>query len=172
MLTRPAGPHCHPWGALRRNATRRWSPMPTFLKSIILAGVLAAVANPAAAQIPRLKKLKDAAKKVARPADTAQVKPADNTAAGPAVKPDPKVWENYDFVPGNKVIFFTDFSDDKVGNFARRLKYKSGPVEVVERDGAKVLRATGRAEFLIPVGRKLPERFTLEMDLIAPQPKD
>src|SRR5688500_19494796 len=24
-----------------------------------------------------------------------------------------KVWENYDFVPGNKVIFFTDFSEDK-----------------------------------------------------------
>src|SRR5207247_8164961 len=87
MLSRPAGPHCHPWGALRRNATRRWSPMPTFLRSIILAGVLAAVANPAAAQIPRLKKLKDAAKKVAKQADTAQVKPADSTAAEPAAKP-------------------------------------------------------------------------------------
>ena len=146
--------------------------MPTFLKSIILTGVLAAVANPAAAQIPRLKKLKDAAKKVAKPADTAQVKPADSTAAEPAAKPaakpDPRVWENYDFVPGNKVIFFTDFSDDKVGNFARRLKYLSGPMDVVERDGVRMLRSSGRSTFLIPVGRKLPERFTLEIDVIAP----
>lgn len=78
------------------------------------------------------------------------------------------VWENYDFVPGSKVLFFTDFSEDRVGNFARRLEYKSGSVEVVERDGVKMLRATDRAEFLIPVGRMLPERFTLEIDVIAP----
>ncbi len=25
---------------------------------------------------------------------------------------EPKVWENYDFVPGNKVLFYTDFSDE------------------------------------------------------------
>jgi outer membrane protein OmpA-like peptidoglycan-associated protein len=70
------------------------------------------------------------------------------------------------------VLFYTDFSEDKVGNFARGLKYKTGPAEVVERDGAKVLRATGRSEFLIPIGRKLPERFTLEIDILSPMPKD
>ena len=78
-----------------------------------------------------------------------------------------KVWENYDFVPGSKVLFFTDFSEDIVGNFARGLKYVSGPAEVVERDGVKVLRATGRAEFQIPLGRKLPSRFTLEIDVLT-----
>jgi OOP family OmpA-OmpF porin len=93
---------------------------------------------------------------------------ADVTAQAP--KADAKLWENYDFVPGSKVIFYTDFSEDKVGNFARGLKYKSGPVEVVERDGIKVLRSTGRGEFLIPVGRKLPQRFTLEIDVIASDP--
>ena len=152
--------------------------MPAFPRSIILAGVLAALASPAAAQLPSMKKLKDAAKKAVKPADSAATRPAagdsgrrvDSAKAVP--KPDPKVWENYDFVPGNKVIFFTDFSDDKVGNFARRLKYLSGPMDVVERDGVKVLRATGRSEFLIPIGRALPERFTLEIDVIAPEPKD
>jgi OmpA-OmpF porin, OOP family len=130
------------------------------------------------------KKLADAAKKAA--ADSAKAKSGADSAdaragadsvksegaaapvAGAPAKADPKVWENYDFVPGNRVIFFTDFSEDKVGNFARGLKYKSGPVEVVERGGVKVLRATGRSEILIPVGKKLPERFTLEIDLIAP----
>ena len=153
-------------------------PLSRFLA--LLAIVAVASSDPAAAQFPGVKKLKDAVKKVAKPADSALVKPGDSTAAKPArpdstrpgAKPDPKVWENYDFVPGNKVMFFTDFSEDKVGNFARRLKYKTGPVEVVERDGVKMLRVNGRSEFLIPVGGKLPERFTLEMDLIAPQPKD
>jgi outer membrane protein OmpA-like peptidoglycan-associated protein len=78
----------------------------------------------------------------------------------------PKIWDNYDFVPGNKVIFYTDFSEDKVGNFARRLKYVAGSAEVVERDGIKVLRATTPTQFLIPLGRKLPARFTLEFDII------
>src|SRR5262249_22523208 len=47
-----------------------------------------------------------------------------------------------------------------------------GQAEVVERDGVKVFRATSPTEFLIPVGRTLPERFTLEIDVIAPTPKD
>jgi len=81
---------------------------------------------------------------------------------------DGKVWENYDFVPGSKVLFYTDFSDDRVGNFARGLKYRGGAAEVVERDGAKMLRATKQSEFLIPLGRKLPQRFTLELDVLVP----
>jgi OOP family OmpA-OmpF porin len=83
---------------------------------------------------------------------------------------DPKIWENYDFVPGDRVVFFTDFSEDKAGNFARGLKYRGGPVEVVERDGINVLRSTGRGEFLIPVGKRLPDRFTLEIDIVAKDP--
>jgi outer membrane protein OmpA-like peptidoglycan-associated protein len=77
------------------------------------------------------------------------------------------VWENYDFIPGSKVLFYTDFSEDVVGNFARGLNHVSGPVEVVERDGVKVLRSTGASVFLIPVGRTLPARFTLEIDVVA-----
>jgi outer membrane protein OmpA-like peptidoglycan-associated protein len=80
---------------------------------------------------------------------------------------DAKVWENYDFIPGSKVLFYTDFSEDVVGNFARGLTHVSGPVEVVERDGVKVLRSTGTSVFLIPVGRALPARFTLEIDVVA-----
>lgn len=78
-----------------------------------------------------------------------------------------KVWENYDFIPGSKVLFYTDFSEDVIGNFARGLTHVSGPIEVVERDGVKVLRSTGASVFLIPVGRALPARFTLEIDVVA-----
>ncbi len=96
--------------------------------------------------------------------------PAGYSASGAApAKADPKVWDPYDFVPGSKVIFFTDFSEDKVGNFARGLKYKAGTMDVVERDGVKMLRSTSRGEFMVPVGAKLPERFTLEVDIIAPK---
>jgi outer membrane protein OmpA-like peptidoglycan-associated protein len=95
--------------------------------------------------------------------------PAAPAPANPPAKADAKIWENYDFVPGNRVIFFTDFSEDKVGNFARGLKYVAGPMDVVERDGVKMLRSTGRSTFLVPVGKVLPERFTLEIGIIAPK---
>src|SRR5688572_2859253 len=81
-----------------------------------------------------------------------------------------KVWENYDFVPGSKVLFYTDFSEDRVGNFARALKYVNGPAEVVEREGVKMLRSTGRSTMLVNVGRPLPRRFTLEVDIVATTP--
>lgn len=96
-------------------------------------------------------------------ADSARARPA----AAPA-RPTPQVWDNYDFVPGSKVLFYTDFTEDRVGNFARGLRYKSGSMDVVERDGARMLRSTSRGEFMIPIGRVLPERFTLEVDIIAP----
>lgn len=81
-----------------------------------------------------------------------------------------KIWENYDFVPGSKVLFYTDFSEDRVGNFARALKYVNGPAEIIDRDGVKMLRSTGRAMMLIPVGRPLPRRFTLEIDILSTTP--
>ena len=45
-----------------------------------------------------------------------------SVVAAQAAATDAKVWENYDFVPGNKVIFYTDFSEDRASNFARGLK--------------------------------------------------
>jgi OOP family OmpA-OmpF porin len=155
------------------------------------AFLLGAIPATGTAQLPNLKKkAEEAAKKKAEEAlkkaqadsvkkaaadsaaraDSAKAKGGQAAAAqgGAPAKADPKVWENYDFIPGSKVIFYTDFSDDKVGNFARGLKYKAGAMEVVERDGVKLLRSTSRGEFFVPVGKQLPERFTLEIDVISP----
>jgi len=118
----------------------------------------------AAADSAKAKSAGDSAK-AAPAAGASNVDAASASGAPPASA---KIWDNYDFVPGNKVIFFTDFSEDRVGNFARGLKFVAGQMDVVERDGIKVLRATDRSEFRIPVGKQLPQRFTLEIDIIAP----
>jgi outer membrane protein OmpA-like peptidoglycan-associated protein len=94
--------------------------------------------------------------------------PARAAHAQAAPKADAKIWDNYDFIPGSKVLFYTDFSEDKVGNFARGLRYVGGQLDVVERDGMKMLRSTARSTLLIPVGRTLPQRFTLEIDVLSP----
>jgi OmpA-OmpF porin, OOP family len=92
--------------------------------------------------------------------------PARTTAAAQAPA-GAKVWENYDFVPGNRVMFYTDFTEDRVGTFARGLKYLSGPMEIIERDDVKMMRATGLGELLVPLGRTLPQKFTLEIDILT-----
>ena len=93
---------------------------------------------------------------------------AATPGAAPA-KSSAKVWENYDFVPGSKILFYTDFSEDRVGNFARGLRYRSGSIEIVDREGTKVLRSTSPSELLIPLGKQqLPQRFTIEVDVITP----
>lgn len=104
-------------------------------------------------------------------ADSAKARSAGAPlVAAPGTPASAQVWDNYDFVPGNQVLFFTDFSEDRVGNFARGLKFVSGQMDVVERNGVKMLRSTARSQFLVPVGRVLPQRFTLELDIISPNP--
>jgi flagellar motor protein MotB len=92
------------------------------------------------------------------------------------------VYSRYDFIPGDKVIFFDDFSDTDVGEFPRKWTL-TGPkggnnnaVEVVEYQGKRFLRsnpaAKGKSQFestqFVRLNQKgdLPERFTVEFDAV------
>lgn len=89
-----------------------------------------------------------------------------SAAAGDAALQEPgsTAWANYDFVPGERVIFADDFSADRVGNFPRRLEFQSGNMEIVEWQGRRWLRGES-GEFLINLPETLPERFTIEFEL-------
>ena len=79
------------------------------------------------------------------------------------VKPGEGVWANYDFVPGEQVLFVDDFSSDRVGDFPQRLEWVRGNMEIVEWEGQRLLRTTGaNSQFFIPVAGGVPEQFTLE----------
>ena len=77
-----------------------------------------------------------------------------------------QVFVNYEFVPGNRVIFFEDYAEDQVGNFPRRLTFKLGNMEVAEVAGQRYVRATGHSIFTIPLPEVLPAKFTIEIDII------
>ena len=77
-----------------------------------------------------------------------------------------KAFVNYDFVPGDKVLFAEDFSTDKVGDLPSRVKVESGNWDVVSYKGQRFLRATSSGDIMIPVPSTLPQKFTVEMDLI------
>jgi outer membrane protein OmpA-like peptidoglycan-associated protein len=72
------------------------------------------------------------------------------------------VWANYDFVPGDRVIFFDDYQRDRVGDFPRRFDLLGGNWEVVEARGQRFVRATSGGAIRLDLPETLPDRFTLE----------
>ena len=95
------------------------------------------------------------------------------------------IYGKYDFVPGDKVIFYDDFSDTDVGEFPRKWTLK-GPggggntVEVVDYKGKRYLRSVPPASKeeglaattlfirLTPKG-DMSEKFTIEFDAVLSQ---
>jgi OmpA-OmpF porin, OOP family len=92
---------------------------------------------------------------------------ANGTASVSTAPTSRREWANYDFVPGSRTIFYTDFTEDQVGNFPKRLTFKNGQMEVVELDGGqRALKASSFSELMIPLPEALPQRFTVELDVI------
>ncbi len=76
---------------------------------------------------------------------------------------------NYDFVPGDRVLFAEDLSEEQLGDFPTRLRFVSANGEVAEWQGRRFLRITSFGSFAIELPDVLPERFTLEFDVAAPE---
>jgi outer membrane protein OmpA-like peptidoglycan-associated protein len=90
-------------------------------------------------------------------------------AAAEKLKPGEGAWANYDFKPGDRVLFADDFTKDEVGDFPRRFELVSGTMETVEWEGGRWLRLTSTSKFKVPLGEVLPERYTMEFDFAVPQ---
>jgi len=91
-----------------------------------------------------------------------------------------KAYTKFDFVPGDKTIFFDDFSDTDVGEFPRKWTL-DGPkpganntVDVVEYQGKRFLRSVPGAKGQPSATQYLrldqkgdfPEKFTIEFDAV------
>ena len=74
---------------------------------------------------------------------------------------------NFDFVPGDRVLFYDDYSGDNVGDFPRRLEFAEGNAEIAEWEGSRWLRVSKSAKFAIVLPATLPDRFTLEFDYVT-----
>src|SRR6185295_16999008 len=98
-------------------------------------------------------------------------KGSESTASAPAgdqLKPGEGAWANYDFKPGDRVLFADDFTKDEIGDFPRRFELVSGTMEIVEWQAGRWLRLTSTSKFNVPLSEPLPERYTLEFDYAVP----
>ena len=109
----------------------------------------------------------------AAPAPAATSASAETGAAGAkananALKPGEGAWANYDFKPGDRVLYVDDFTGDEVGDFPKRMEFKSGALEIVDWQGTRYLRAAEDSKFYVKLPEMLPERYTMEFDYSIP----
>ncbi len=79
----------------------------------------------------------------------------------------------FDYVPGDSVMFFDDFSQDELGEFPARWRLLQGTFETAESSGERWLRCTsvdGLIRMKLPAMALLPEFWTFEFDLFMPEP--
>ena len=93
------------------------------------------------------------------------------TAAAEAAAAPKKAGEgafvNFDFVPGDRVLFYDDYTSDNVGDFPRRIEFEEGNAEIADWEGGKWLRVSKSAKFAVILPEALPARFTVEFDYIT-----
>lgn len=110
-----------------------------------------------------------------KPTAAAEVKPvapppAEN-AQTPASTPTVAAYKNYDFVPGDKIIYYYDMAGEADSEIPGRMLVNNGTVEVQSYGSEKVLFVPKRGEVSMRPQMKnesyLPEQFSLEFDVMA-----
>jgi OmpA-OmpF porin, OOP family len=79
-----------------------------------------------------------------------------------------KSYSKYDFVPGDKIVYAEDFSQDAIGEFP--LKWNTngaGEVVTLEDIPGKWLKITESTIYNSPYNSNLPENYTIEFDLLT-----
>ncbi|HUS01322.1 MAG TPA: OmpA family protein [Chitinophagaceae bacterium] len=98
--------------------------------------------------------------------DETESKESSSSTTSAAKSPGMKAYSKYDFIPGEKVIAFEDFSITETGDFPTRWN-TNGTAEVVTVSSkpGKWLKINKEATFHPEFISNLPENFTLEYDL-------
>ncbi len=97
---------------------------------------------------------------------------AAKSAAGPkggtATAEDMTLFTKYDFVPGDKVIFYDDLSREEMGEFPSRWGLKYGVFENAKAAGQNWILCTNKGTIYpkIPPG-PLPDKYTVEMEFYS-----
>jgi len=80
-----------------------------------------------------------------------------------------EVYSKFDFVPGDKILFFDDFANDYVGDFPSKWDTNgSGEIVTIGENSEKWLEMKpGYGIVYMPDVPALPEEYTIEFDLFA-----
>ena len=166
----------------------------SFLVVVALCIGLMFVSGPAKAQFGDLKnKLKEKAQQKANekvdkalnkaPADTTKAaektaqskektaQPAGAAKGGTAAAEDMTLYTKYDFVPGDKVIFYDDLANDEIGEFPSRWNLDNGVFEVAKQGAENYIMCTDKGSIRPKIAAgPLPPKYTVEMEFYCKGP--
>ena len=95
------------------------------------------------------------------PAATTQQAPADTSASFQA-------YSKFDFVPGEKIVAFEDFTQDAIGDFPAKWNTNaSGEVVTIAGKSGRWLKLAASGFFSPEFIKVLPDNFTFEFDLLT-----
>jgi hypothetical protein len=116
------------------------------------------------------KQIESNKKEVPKSVDTTkkETKPVESTKRETDKEPQLVVNSKYDFVPGEKIIFFDDFTAENIGDFPVQWN-TTGSGEVVSTnlyEGRWFQITNGRGATTLNEPVSLPENYTIEFDVI------
>jgi OmpA-OmpF porin, OOP family len=93
---------------------------------------------------------------------------APKSTKGTASAEDMTLYAKYDFIPGDKVIFYDDLAREEMGEFPSRWSLDNGVFENVKMAGQNWILCSnsGSIRPKIPAG-PLPDKYTVEMEIWA-----
>lgn len=111
------------------------------------------------------------------PAGEAPVAETDGAKAGEAraatTVEDMTLYTKFDFVPGDKVLFYDDLSREEQGEFPSRWNLDHGVFEIAKAEGHNWILCTDRGIITPKVAPgPLPEKYTVEMDFYSAADQD
>lgn len=88
--------------------------------------------------------------------------------AATAAKGSPlQVYSKFDFIPGEKVVFFDDFSAEPVGDFPVRWNTNgSGEIVTTSLFPGRWFQMKGEGYYIAETGAAFPDNFTAEFDIV------
>ncbi len=97
--------------------------------------------------------------------NTSNTNGSSNAIAGP---PSLKSYTNYDFVPGDTVVFESNLADEQTGEIPSQFTLANGQMDVQQEDGENVIHVPkGPGATMTPRmtnAAYMPDKFTIELD--------
>ncbi len=101
-----------------------------------------------------------------------EAQPSGAAKGGTAAAEDMTLYTKYDFVPGDKVIFYDDLKNEEVGEFPSRWNLDNGVFEVAKQGSDNYIMCTDKGSIRpkVPAG-PLPPKYTAEMEFYSKGPE-
>ncbi len=78
-----------------------------------------------------------------------------------------KLFTKFDFIPGDKTIFYDDLSGEEVGEFPSRWKLIDGVFEIAQKGDLNLIMCSDGGSIRPKMAASLPDRYTIEWEIYS-----